>query len=246
VLDTWLTGRRAKGKGGLIGNDAPPEPDPHESTIQRASALARAGKIREAAEGYREAAQGFLSSGRPIQAIAAAFEAAWLDPHSDFPADEAVKVARAIVSPVQRAAGQELIAELDSRAREALVWKLHPVSYGRDELVAREGDPSEACWFVAKGRLRATRMGRLGSPATVGLVGPGELVGESSLIAGLRRRATLVTLEPTDLLELRRADLEELCGAYPSLKDAFERLQRGRDDRRSRGDRRGGQAHIAA
>jgi CRP-like cAMP-binding protein len=175
----------------------------------------------------------------PVQAAAAAIEAGWLDPRSDSHMQEAVEATRTIGRPLRAGSGQALIAALDTVAREHFVARLLPVSFGTDVLFAREGGPSDAIWFVVRGRVRASRLGARGSPVTLGLVGPGGVVGESSLLGGGARIATLVCEEPTDLLELRRVDYEALVRAHPEVKGILERLER-------LGGERGGAAHVAA
>jgi CRP-like cAMP-binding protein len=212
--------------------------DPQENRVRAARSLARAGRAAEAAQAYRDAADGFLISSRPVQAIASAIEAAWLDPAAPSPSEEAIRVARRTSVPVQPATGNQLIAHLDPSARAALVARLHPVEFGIDEVIAREGDLAESIWFVVRGRLLVTSRGARGSRLSRGVVGPGEVVGESSVLSGGRRLATLVCEESTALLELRRSDLEALSRAYPEIRQAFLRLGRTNEGAASREPRK--------
>src|SRR5262245_15277831 len=165
--------------------------------------LARCGHAEEARETWRQASNAYLASGRPLQAIAAALESGGPRAHAT---DAALEVARRIVPPVERASGQQILCEVEQPVREALVDRFHPLSYDGDTVVAREGDPAEAVWFVVRGTLRAERRGPLGARLAAGVAGPGSVVGESAVLTGSRRLVTLVTEGRTDLLELRRSD----------------------------------------
>lgn len=67
-----------------------------------------------------------------------------------------------------------------------------------------QGEPGEDLLFVSSGRLEARLTHPSGTTRALGTAGPGEIVGELSLLAGGRRMASVRALEPSAGLALSR------------------------------------------
>src|SRR5262249_44250449 len=106
--------------GATSSSESRPE-DLGEIKAASARLAGRTGDPMAALAAWRDACGAFLATGRPVQAIGAAFEAGWLDPASPSPSAEAVRVARTAFPSVEESEGQRFLAELDLAAREALV-----------------------------------------------------------------------------------------------------------------------------
>lgn len=92
--------------------------------------------------------------------------------------------------------------------------------YARREVLFHEGDPSESLHLIDSGRV-AIRVGTaLGDTATLVVLGPGEVLGELSLVDGAeaRRTATAVALERVETLTLHRDTFEELRAEHPTVE----------------------------
>ncbi len=85
-----------------------------------------------------------------------------------------------------------------------------------DSVVVREGDPGHACFVVAGGSLVVHRRKR-----RVATIGPGDFVGEMSLLDGGERTATVTARERCVLLVLDRATFSAMLQQSPALAIAM-------------------------
>jgi CRP-like cAMP-binding protein len=88
-----------------------------------------------------------------------------------------------------------------------------------DEVLFAEGDPAPDVAVVAVGRLKVVLRVPDRGELLVRIAGPGATLGEPSLADGGPRSATVVALEPTSVLLLRREQLIELVRAHPEALD---------------------------
>ncbi len=87
--------------------------------------------------------------------------------------------------------------------------------YARGESLHRDGDGADALFLIATGRV-AVRVGVPGgAEAILRVVGPGRSVGAEIMQAGPLSRASVVAIEPTEAVVLRRDLLDVLRAAGP-------------------------------
>lgn len=75
---------------------------------------------------------------------------------------------------------------------------------------------AEMC-VVLKGRLKVSVTNREGREIVLGVVGPGEIVGEIAMLDGRGRSATAITLTPCDLLTIHRQDFMPFLEQNPKV-----------------------------
>ncbi len=85
------------------------------------------------------------------------------------------------------------------------------------EVVLREGDVSDAVYFVVSGRLVATQHQPDGSEQRLQEMGSGEIMGELGLIDGAPRSATVRALRDTTLARFSTASFETLIERHAGL-----------------------------
>jgi NTE family protein len=114
-----------------------------------------------------------------------------------------------------RLAALPLFAGLDAQSlgdlADTMEWLVLP---GGAELFA-QGEASDALYVVVHGRLAATRRDEDGRVRALGAVAPGECVGETGLIAGEPRSASVIAMRDTELLRLSRPAFERLVASHP-------------------------------
>jgi CRP-like cAMP-binding protein len=96
-------------------------------------------------------------------------------------------------------------AELSTLARHAFVRRL-----ARGQILFTEGEPSEHMYLVRSGRLRVYVASPRGEELVLAVVGPGESLGELSVLDRQPRSATVDALEPAELIALAGDDAREL------------------------------------
>ena len=95
--------------------------------------------------------------------------------------------------------------ELAALAQHAFVRKL-----ARGQILFTEGEPSEHLFLVRSGRLRVFVASSRGEELVLSVVGPGESLGELSVLDRQPRSATVDALEPAELIALAGADARQL------------------------------------
>jgi CRP/FNR family transcriptional regulator, cyclic AMP receptor protein len=104
-----------------------------------------------------------------------------------------------------------LLEDLSARERDALQAKCMPRRFARRQALFHFGDPSNGMYVVATGRVVVRISTPTGEEASLTLIGPGQSVGEQSLLVeGGRRSASAVALEPVETLFLSRQAFLEL------------------------------------
>jgi CRP-like cAMP-binding protein len=80
-----------------------------------------------------------------------------------------------------------------------------------------ENMPGETLYLIKSGAVRITKMMAEGEDRIVLVLGPEEIFGELSIIAGGQRTSTARVAESGTLLSLSRRDFDTLCDRHPRL-----------------------------
>jgi NTE family protein/lysophospholipid hydrolase len=109
----------------------------------------------------------------------------------------------------------QLPAEICSR----IAQRMQQRTLAAGEVLAEEGEPGEDLFLILTGNLALSRQAAIstfdGPVVELGSVGPGSIVGESSLLTGHPSAATITATEPTSAASLSAADFDWLCAEYP-------------------------------
>jgi len=94
------------------------------------------------------------------------------------------------------------------------------VKYGRTfspgEVLFTDGDPAMFAYMLQEGRIRLIkRVG--GAERSLRILRPGDLFGESALIAGATRSSTAVAATEGSLLVIDQKTLEQIIASYPAV-----------------------------
>ncbi len=117
-----------------------------------------------------------------------------------------------------------LLREADPKTLDQLAASSVVVSYGNRQRIFDKGDEGDRLLGVLAGQVRIYVMSSEGRELIMNVILPGELFGEISLIDGKPRSASAVAIGDTDLLHIRRSDLQallqknsELCFKFMSV-----------------------------
>lgn len=95
---------------------------------------------------------------------------------------------------------------------------LHRRTYGRGDVVFRQGDRGYALYLVVSGRFAVRASTAAGDEIVVQLIGPGETFGEMALVSADEvRSATVEAADPSVTLSLHRDAFEDLRARRPSV-----------------------------
>jgi CRP/FNR family transcriptional regulator len=114
-----------------------------------------------------------------------------------------------------------------------------PRSFGRGQVIFREGDASDTCYVVRTGRCRAVREHQDGRTITLAHFGPGDIFGELAMFDDEVRSATVEAVDDgVEAIAILGADMRRLMREHPDisaklvialgrrLREANERLAR--------------------
>jgi len=79
----------------------------------------------------------------------------------------------------------------------------------RSSLIMAAGDTTESLYVVISGRLKVMMGDAEGKEVILSLIGPGEFFGEMGLIDDSPRSASVIAIEPCELLSLSRRDFKK-------------------------------------
>jgi CRP/FNR family cyclic AMP-dependent transcriptional regulator len=106
-----------------------------------------------------------------------------------------------------------LFQGLSDRALDAVAALANEVEFTDGQTVTREGDLGDAFYVIVDGRLSVSRNG-----SAVRELGPGDFLGEISLVDGRPRTATTTALGPVDALVIRRPAFLELMDTFGAVR----------------------------
>jgi CRP-like cAMP-binding protein len=89
--------------------------------------------------------------------------------------------------------------------------------FSTGQVVFTEGEPSEHLYVVRTGRVRVLVTSAHGDELTLSVLGPGDTMGELSIIDRSARSASAEAVEPSELLTLPAADVRAAFEADPAL-----------------------------
>lgn len=111
----------------------------------------------------------------------------------------------------------EIFADLDDRERDALLEMTATRRVASKEVLCRKGDPGNQLYGVLSGRLKVMAGGKDGKEFVFSVMGPGEVIGEIAIVDSGPRSATVIALEPSNLMTLQRRELIHFIERHPRV-----------------------------
>jgi CRP-like cAMP-binding protein len=110
-----------------------------------------------------------------------------------------------------------ILASLDPDEQRSVLSSARRCRFRKGETVFREGDLGESFHLIDKGRVAVRVTTQLGDVVTLTILGPGDSFGEQALLHEGRRTASIVALEATETLALRRDVFEQLRAQHHAV-----------------------------
>lgn len=109
-----------------------------------------------------------------------------------------------------------LLAGLEAGDFDRLLSAATPFVHQTRSRLCNEGDPGGSLFMILSGRVKVSKVAPNGKDSILAFMGPGEVLGEMTLIDGSPRSATVEALETTRVLEVQRRDFLPLLERNPS------------------------------
>ena len=106
-----------------------------------------------------------------------------------------------------------LFRGMSTSALETVADRATETTFADGETVTREGEPGNAFYIVTDGRLHVSKEGTM-----VRDLGPGDFLGEISLVDGRPRTATAVAVGPVNAIVIERPAFLELMDRFGAVR----------------------------
>jgi small-conductance mechanosensitive channel/CRP-like cAMP-binding protein len=129
----------------------------------------------------------------------------------------------AVPDPVSTLRSVPLLAALDDAALQRLAKGVRRLTFGRDEVVIREGDLGDCFYVIESGQAEVMlEDGR--APRSLGRLYPGSIFGEMSVLAGEPRAATVRATSDLHVLVVDRDLFKDVIANNPALLEPLSQI----------------------
>jgi uncharacterized membrane protein YdbT with pleckstrin-like domain len=133
------------------------------------------------------------------------------------------------VDALQRLSEMKLFSAMSEQDRVRWADKFRREHYHRGAVVIRQGDRAMTFYIVDQGELRATARAA-GQDLPRAYFYPGDYFGETGLLTGQPRNATIDVLSDAEVLVLDKLDFDQLMEEYPDIRELLRVLGRQREE----------------
>jgi CRP-like cAMP-binding protein len=115
--------------------------------------------------------------------------------------------------PLFKRAPDEVLNFMATQTRERQLNK--------DDILIRQGDTSQSLFIIRTGWIKIITVGQHGEEIMLNQIGPGQIIGEMSLIDRQPRSNTVVAISPVTALEIDYDTVLAVLQQHPALTQAF-------------------------
>jgi CRP-like cAMP-binding protein len=95
------------------------------------------------------------------------------------------------------------------------------IEFNRGVRIFSQGDTSDTIMYIQAGAVRLSVLSHAGKEAIVGMLGPGDFLGEGALAAQRVRMCTATAMSPVRILVVPKEQMERLLREEPDFSDRF-------------------------
>ena len=103
-----------------------------------------------------------------------------------------------------------LFEELDDRELGSIAAVAKPRRYAKDDVVFHADEIGDIFCLIKEGQVKVTMISPEGKEIILSMLGPGDFFGEMALLDDEPRSATVIAMEPLDLVTIWRADFLQI------------------------------------
>jgi CRP/FNR family cyclic AMP-dependent transcriptional regulator len=93
--------------------------------------------------------------------------------------------------------------------------------FGKTETLYSQGDPCKSIMYIQKGGVKISVVSQSGKEAVVGLMGPGDFIGEGGLAGQPKRMATATAVSPVNVLLIENTEMFRVLHTESAFSDRF-------------------------
>ena len=93
--------------------------------------------------------------------------------------------------------------------------------FGRKEALFSQGDPCQNILYIRKGGVKISIVSKTGKEAVVGIMGPGDFIGEGGMAGQPLRMATATAISPVTALVIDNKEMFRVLHAETGFSDRF-------------------------
>lgn len=108
-------------------------------------------------------------------------------------------------------------SELDDKNIDEISKLIVEKKYKKNELIFMEGEPSEAVFFIKKGKVKISKSASDGKEHIIHILGNGDVFAEACLFGDVPYPASAETIEDTDIIMIKNIEFVELLESMPQL-----------------------------
>jgi len=93
--------------------------------------------------------------------------------------------------------------------------------YRKEQIVYAQGEPTDAVFYVQRGKVKITVFSEQGKEAVIATLGPDEFFGEGCLAGQMQRMATAATMTEAVIVRLEKAAILRVIHEEPAFSEMF-------------------------
>jgi CRP/FNR family transcriptional regulator, cyclic AMP receptor protein len=93
--------------------------------------------------------------------------------------------------------------------------------YQKDQIVFRQGDPSDAVFYIQSGKVKKTVVSEQGKEAVVAILEAGDFFGEGCLAGEVLRLSTVSALTKCVIVRISKTDITRVIHQEPAFAELF-------------------------
>ena len=110
-----------------------------------------------------------------------------------------------------------LFASLSQRFLQGLAKACVERTFEPDDVIVKQGNPGIGLFIIVEGKVKIVKINEQGEHLELATHGPGEVIGEMSVLDGANRSADVVAVEPTRCLVLSAWDFKSFMESHPEV-----------------------------
>lgn len=200
------------------------------SRVKVAELLERLGKREEAISVYREVGEAYAKDGFLLEAISINKILLRLDPEAKEVNQRLIQLYRERIQREKKSFSSlpfiPLLSELKGDELQSLLDRLQIRTFRKGEILCEEGEEGDSLMILSRGEVTVSKRDPKGRDVWIQDLKEGEWFGEFGFFLDRKRHAKVKAKTDCEILEIPRAELEELLRLHPRIREVLHEFYR--------------------